>query len=383
LKDEEIHDFPFIRLASRLDLMRDDHLPRTTPPALASVLDCWIDDHPGQESLVDVVRVITEVGARLATIVAVGPLEAAHAKGSPGSSTNASGDVQKPLDVQAEELFLVALAGCDVVAVCSEESEELIPLNAGGGLMVAIDPVDGSSNIDTNAPIGTIFSVLPATGFGDDPAAALLQSGRHQLAAGMIVFGPSTVLALTLGEGTDIYVLDPQSRAFLVARRHVELPADSNEYAINASNARHWGPGIREYVSDLVSGALGPRERDFNMRWLASLVAEAYRILTRGGIFLYPADARQGYQEGRIRLIYEANPIAFLCEQAGGAATDGVTAILDLQPSQPHQRVPFVFGSRSKVERVRRYLLEPQTSHQRSPLFSDRGLFRPKGPGRP
>jgi fructose-1,6-bisphosphatase I len=357
--------------------MPDAQPPQTTTPALTSILDCWSDDHPGQESLVDVVRVIAEVGARLATIVALGPLQTAHEEGSPGSRTNASGDVQKPLDVQAEELFLAALAGCDVVAVCSEESEELIALNAAGGLVVALDPVDGSSNIDTNAPIGTIFAVLPTTGCGGDPAAAVLQSGRHQLAAGMIVYGPSTVLALTLGEGTDIYVLDPRSRTFLAARRHVELPTDSNEYAINASNARHWGPGIKEYISDLVNGALGPRERDFNMRWLASLVAEAYRILTRGGIFLYPADAREGYQEGRIRLVYEANPIAFLCEQSGGAATDGVTAILDLQPSHPHQRVPFVFGSRSKVERVRRYLLEPQISHERSPLFSDRGLFRP------
>jgi fructose-1,6-bisphosphatase I len=263
-----------------------------------------------------------------------------------------------------------------VAAVCSEESDEPIPITAGGRLVVAIDPVDGSSNIDVNAPIGTIFAVLPAVDPSQDAGAAFLQPGRRQLAAGMIVYGPSTMLALTLGEGTDLYVRDPRTRDFHLVRRGIELPADSREYAINASNARHWGPGISEYIGDLVTGALGPRERDFNMRWLASLVAETYRILTRGGIFLYPADDRPGYQNGRIRLVYEANPIAFLCEQAGGAATDGVTPVLDLEPDGLHQRVPFVFGSRTKVERVRRYLIEPQTSEDRSPLFSPRGLFR-------
>ncbi|MEJ2578549.1 MAG: hypothetical protein P8Z68_05560, partial [Kineosporiaceae bacterium] len=250
-----------------------------------------------------------------------------------------------------------------------------IALRAGGSLVVTLDPVDGSSNIDTNAPIGTIFGLLPTAGF-DDATAALLQPGRNQVASGMIVYGPSTVLALTLGEGTDIYALDPESGGFVLARAGVQLPADSTEYAINASNARHWGPGIRDYIDDLVSGELGPRERNFNMRWLASLVGEAYRILQRGGIFLYPADARPTYGEGRIRLVYEANPVGFLCEQAGGAATNGAGAVLDLVPEQPHQRVPFIFGSRSKVERVVRYLEEPQPSRSRSPLFSTRGLLR-------
>jgi fructose-1,6-bisphosphatase I len=293
-----------------------------------------------------------------------------------GTDTNASGDEQKPLDLFAEKLFVDALAGLDVAAVCSEETAEPIPVTRGGRLVVALDPVDGSSNIDTNAPIGTIFAILPALGPEADPAAALLQPGRRQLAAGMIVYGPATVLALTVGEGTDLYVLDPRSRDFRLARRQIQLPADSHEYAINASNARHWGPGISEYIGDLVTGALGPRERDFNMRWLASLVAETYRILHRGGIFLYPADARPGYEDGRIRLVYEANPIAFLCEQAGGAATNGITPILDLEPGHLHQRVPLVFGSQTKVDRVRRYLLEPQTAHEHFPLFATRGLFR-------
>jgi len=204
----------------------------------------------------------------------------------------------------------------------------------------------------------------------------LLQCGRRLLAAGIIVYGPSTVLALTLGEGTNLYVLQPGTRHFVLVSERLSLPPDAREYAINASNARHWGPGIQAYVNDLVNGAIGPRERDFNMRWLACLVAETYRILRRGGIYLYPADARPGYAHGRLRLVYEANPVSFLCEQAGGVATDGITDILDLVPTNPHQKTPFIFGSRNKVERVRRYLLNPGPMHEKSPLFSDRGLFR-------
>lgn len=355
--------------------MRDDQQPEA-PATLRSDLARWSAVRPGRESVAEVVGVIVAAAARLAAIVAASPLEGGVPEPVGGTGTNPSGDLQKPLDVRAEAHYVSALAGSDVLALCSEETADPIPLNAAGTLVVALDPVDGSSNIDTNAPIGTIFSVLPALGFEQDPVGALLQPGRRQLAAGVIVFGPATVLALTLGEGTDIYALDPRSGAFTLARRQVVVPADSQEYAINASNARHWGLGIKEYVNDLVVGSIGPRERDFNMRWLASLVAETYRILIRGGIFLYPADARQGYQEGRIRLIYEANPVAFLCEQAGGVATDGLTPILDLQPTDPHQRVPLIFGSRTKVERVRRYLQEPQESPLQSPLFARRGLFR-------
>jgi fructose-1,6-bisphosphatase I len=361
--------------------MRTAHLPGTGP-SLSSTLEDWGGRDPGRGSLVDVLRAIAEAGARLSTIVAISPLKTVHTPTPPTdpaaatSVTNPSGDEQKPLDLYAEKLYIDALAGLDVAAVCSEETDEPILVTRGGSLVVALDPVDGSSNIDTNAPIGTIFAVLPALGPQTDPAAALLQPGRRQLAAGMIVYGPATLLSLTVGEGTDLYVLDPRSRDFRLVRRQTQLPEDSHEYAINASNARHWSPGISEYIRDLVSGTLGPRERDFNMRWLASLVGEAYRILVRGGIFLYPADARPGYQDGRIRLIYEANPIALLCEQAGGAATNGITPILDLEPAGLHQRVPLVFGSRTKVDRVRRYLLEPQTAHERFPLFAQRGLFR-------
>lgn len=340
---------------------------------LDAALERWSAGRADRVAVAETVAAVAKAGARLAGMVAVAPLAAGP--GDSGAGTNASGDEQKPLDVEAETLFVSALGDCDVLAVCSEETEDPIAVRAGGSLVMTLDPVDGSSNIDTNAPIGTIFGLLPTAGFDDAPA-ALLQPGRHQLAAGMIVYGPSTVLALTLGEGTDIYALDPDSGRFVLVRPRAQLPVDSTEYAINASNARHWGPGVRDYIDDLISGSLGPRERDFNMRWLASLVGEAYRILQRGGIFLYPADARPSYAEGRIRLVYEANPVGFLCEQAGGAATDGTNPVLDLVPARPHQRVPFVFGSRSKVERVARYLEEPQTAHTRSPLFSQRGVLR-------
>jgi len=355
--------------------MRDDH-PPDTPPTLTAALDRWSVDDSQRQSLAGAVGAIAEAGAELAGVVAAHPADAALAGGVPGAATGAAADPRSPLDVRAEALFVAALATTDVLAVCSAETDDPIPVASGGRLVVILDPVDGSSNIDTDEPVGSIFAVLPGTGFEDDPAAALVRPGRHQLAAGILVYGPATALALTVGDGTDIYVLDPRTGCFVQSRRRIEVPPEAAEYAVNASNARHWGPGVREYVKDLVSGEMGPRERDFTMRWLASLVAEAYRILLRGGICLYPADARPGYQNGHLRLVYEANPVALLYEQAGGAATDGITPILDLRPSQPLQRTPLVFGSRNKVERVSRYLQEPQPLYEQSPLFSRRGLFR-------
>jgi fructose-1,6-bisphosphatase I len=349
---------------------------RTDQLSLAATLDRWSGESGDDGQLATIVGAIAEAGIRLSSAISVAILDAPRSGATYTAATNASGDEQKPLDVYAEKVVIDALTGLDVAAVCSEESDDLIRLTAGGRYVVAIDPVDGSSNIDVNAPIGTIFAILPALGPDGDPAAALLQTGRHQVAAGMIIYGPSTILVLTMGAGTDVYFLDPRTSYFRLVRQGIELPPESSEYAINASNANHWGVGIAEYIGDLVSGKSGPRERSFNMRWLASLVAEAYRILTRGGIFLYPADNRTGYEHGRIRLVYEANPIAFLVEQAGGAATNGVDSILDLLPAELHQRVPLIFGSATKVERVRRYLTDPELQPGNSPLFSSRGLLR-------
>jgi fructose-1,6-bisphosphatase I len=344
--------------------------------SLADVLASWRGESSERAAVAKVVAAIAETGTQLARLVAASLLNPGDAEPLPDGSLNASGDASKPLDLTAEDMFVAALTGASVLAICSEETADPILLTAGGELVVALDPIDGSSNIDINAPIGSIFAILPTAGFDDDAMGALLQPGRRQVAAGIIVYGPSTVLALTLGEGTNLYVLDPLSRVFRLVYERVSLPPDAREYAINASNARHWSPGIKAYVNDLVNGAIGPREQDFNMRWLASLVAETYRILRRGGIYMYPADARPAYAKGRLRLVYEANPVSFLCEQAGGVATDGLVDILDIIPTDPHQKTPFFFGSKNKVERVRRYLTNPGPEHEKSPLFSDRGLFR-------
>jgi fructose-1,6-bisphosphatase I len=275
------------------------------------------------------------------------------------------------LEPWARAHYREALTGSDVAVVGMAGEAAPVPVTGGGSVVLTLVAVDEPANLGIDAPVGTIFSVLPVT---DAIGGGLLQPGRRQLAAGIILFGPATVLVHTFGQGTDLYVLGPDG--FANTRRGRQLPPESAEYAINAANARHWHRGIRSYVADLVSGSSGPRQRDFSMRWLASPAAEMYAILSRGGIYLCPAENRVPYGNGRMRLVYEANPIAQLCEQAGGAATDGHTPILDLVPATLHQRTPLVFGSRTKVERVNRYLAGAPARHEDSPLFSHRGLFR-------
>ncbi len=343
---------------------------------LSDVLDAWSGADPLRLATADTVARLASASIRLAHLIAAAPHRADELPDvSDLGDLSEGGDTPKPLDLAAEGVLLDVLEGSQVAAVASEESRSPVPVNTEGSLVVAVDPIDGSSNIDIAAPIGTIFSVLPLATPGQDPAAALLQSGRHQLAAGFTIYSACTVLVLTLGSGTDAYVLDPDSGDYRLVFAGLRVPDDSPEYAINASNARHWPPGIRSYISDMVEGADGPRKSDFNMRWVAALVAEAYRILLRGGIYLYPADARPGYEKGRLRLVYEANPIALIFEQAGGAATNGVERILDLQPEDHHQRTPLAFGSAAKVERVGRHLSQLVVADS-SPLFGSRGLFR-------
>jgi fructose-1,6-bisphosphatase I len=236
---------------------------------------------------------------------------------------------------------------------------------------VAVDPLDGSSNIETMAPLGTIFSILHAAPV---VAESFLQTGRHQLAAGFLIYGPHTALVLTMGDGVRFFTLDPETGAFLLTRDNIVIPEKTREYAINGSNLRHWEPQIRGYVGELMLGKTGPRGEDFNTRWLASTVADAYRILVRGGVFLYPGDSRRDYKHGRLRLIYEANPVAMLIEQAGGAATDGRQAILDIVPHAVHQRVPLVFGSADEVKRVTDAYESKVVNEM--PLFRSRSLFR-------
>lgn len=287
---------------------------------------------------------------------------------------NSQGDTQKALDVHANDLLIAALSGAPVAALASEELDEPLALDDAAPLAVALDPLDGSSNIDTNVSIGTIFSILPVL-VGGGLGASFLQPGNRQKAAGYVIYGPQCALVLTLGEGTHVFTLDRETGSFDLTVPKVEIPATTREYAINASNERHWSIAVRTYIADCVAGREGPRGEDCNMRWIASLVAECHRILSRGGVFLYPRDARKGYEQGRLRLIYEANPIAWIVEQAGGKATNGVERILDIVPATLHQRTPLMFGSRAEVERVARYKTERHMVRYRPPLFGERGLF--------
>ena len=259
-------------------------------------------------------------------------------------AVNADGDTQKKLDVIADDIVLEALAGTGVASYLSEERDAAVPVDPEGAMIVACDPLDGSSNIGVNVSVGTIFSLLPASG-------GKLQSGRSQLAAGFFVYGPQTTLLLTVGNGTASFRMDDDG-GFRLLEELVTIPQTAREFAINASNRRHWPAPITRYVDGCLAGADGPRGKDFNMRWVASLVAETWRIISRGGVFLYPSDARKGYESGRLRLVYEAAPVAMLVEQTGGRATDGAADILDIVPQTLHQRVPLVFGAVEEVAAV-------------------------------
>lgn len=307
-------------------------------------------------------------------------LKKAIAEGSPDiihgvkhDIRNESGDQQHALDLYADELFLDAAKASDAAFYASEERAAELVLNAKGTLAIAVDPLDGSSNIDTNLSIGTIFSILPARGTAQS---TFLQAGRAQLAAGFFIYGPQFSLALTLGQGTHLFTFSKRLGAFVESGVALDTPPSSSIFAINMSNYRHWDEAVRLYVDDCLQGEEGVRGRDFNMRWNASLVAEAFRILRKGGIYIYPRDERQGYGSGRLRLVYEGNPIAMLMEQAGAAATDGQSSILDILPVSLHQHIPLVFGSHDEVETVARYQASPSAIGARHPLFGQRGLFR-------
>ncbi|MBI4723884.1 MAG: class 1 fructose-bisphosphatase [Rhodomicrobium sp.] len=336
--------------------------------ALREYLTQWAGSDAQKSAVAGTITNLVNAGVEIARIIALGPLagEMAAKRGD-----HADGDTQKELDFLSNKIVTDALKASPVAWMGSEEDEDAVGLNAGAPLAVNIDPLDGSSNIDTNMSIGTIFSILPAEG-----PSPLLQPGRNQIAAGYIIYGPQTALVLSVGQGTDIFWLDPRTNEFLLVRRNVKVPPVTREYAINQSNFRFWDDAIKAYVIDCKLGTDGPRKADFNMRWLGSLVADAFRILTRGGIYIYPSDGRKGYTNGRLRLLYEGNPIAMLIEQAGGACTTGTARMLDLKPVSLHQRVPLVFGSKTEVEEVAYYYREPHSLGDRSPLFSQRGLFR-------
>ena len=317
--------------------------------------------------LADVMDRLAGAGAQLSRLIArhgIGQDLAASA------GTNAGGDGQKALDLIADDMFRAALTGSAVRFYASEEQEEILDLGAGR-LALAIDPLDGSSNIDVDVSIGTIFSIFPAASSAE---ASFLRPGSEQIAAGYIIYGPQTSLIVTFCAGVQHWVLDPQTSAWARIADIRPLPPETSEYAINASNYRHWPAPIRAFVDDMVAGAEGPRARNFNMRWIASLVAETHRILMRGGVFLYPSDARRGYERGRLRHVYECAPIALIVTQLGGGATDGADPILSALPAALHARTPFVFGTHAKVARVAAYHDLP--GDETSALFNTRGLFR-------
>ncbi|MDE2419349.1 MAG: class 1 fructose-bisphosphatase [Burkholderiales bacterium] len=311
-------------------------------------------------------RLLLEVVARACKSIsqAVNKGDLGDVMGTAGSE-NVQGEVQKKLDIIANEVLIEANEwGGHLAGMASEEMEGIyvVPNRyPQGEYLLMFDPLDGSSNIDVNVSIGTIFSVLrmPEDDRGVDEG-DFLQAGAKQVAAGYCVYGPQTTLVLTVGDGVAMFTLDREQGSFVLTREHVQIPADTKEFAINMSNMRHWDAPVKRYVDECLQGKEGPRGKDFNMRWIASMVADVHRILTRGGIFMYPWDKREPNKPGKLRLMYEANPMSWLIEQAGGAATNGKQRILDIQPSGLHERVSVILGSKNEVERVTRYHLEAQ-----------------------
>ena len=341
------------------------------PATLEAYLNTFASSgDPERVQIGTIIRAFAAAALQIRRSINEGALGAAFA-GERGANTD--GDVQKDLDVYADNAFIEASRNAGVGLYASEELSNPVELDKDSRLAIAIDPLDGSSNIATNVSIGTIFSILPRL---DTPEATFSQPGNNQLAAGFFIYGPQLALVLTKRNGTNIFVFSSRLGTFVEAYRKIAIPGQTSEFAINASNYRHWDEQTRLYVDDCVSGSDGPREKDFNMRWIASLVADTYRILIRGGVFLYPRDGRKGYSQGRLRLVYEANPIALLIEQAGGEATDGVRRILDLVPTGLHQRTPLAFGSSREVDKYKRYHDNPSAIGNRHPLFGNRGLFR-------
>lgn len=335
--------------------------PSSKPISLTQYL---VEEQRAKGLIPGELRLLIEVVARACKRIslAVGKGALSGFLGNSGTD-NIQGEAQKKLDVIANDALLEAnLWGGQLAAIASEEMDQpyTIPNRyPKGEFLLLFDPLDGSSNIDINAAVGTIFSVLRMPeGVAEPTEKEFLQKGSQQVAAGYAIYGPSTMLVLTVGDGVAAFTLDREAGAWMLTVPSFRIPAQTQEFAINTSNVRHWYPPVQRYVAELQAGRTGPLGKDYNMRWVAALVADVHRILTRSGIFMYPADRRNPERPGHLRLLYEANPMAMLIEQAGGAATDGRQRILDIQPTALHQRVPLFFGSREEVERVTGYHLQ-------------------------
>jgi fructose-1,6-bisphosphatase len=331
-----------------------------------------------------------DLGALLIDVAAaIKAISAMAAKGALGGVTgkagtqNVQGEQQVMLDVIANDILLKSCEWGGLVAgMASEELDDPYPVPGEfprGRFLLVFDPLDGSSNADVNVSVGTIFSILRHDKTEAPTVEDFLQKGTEQVAAGYAIYGPSTMLVLTCGKGTHGFTLDREIGNFILTHPDLQIPPDTSEFAINTSNARFWEPPVHRYVTECQDGKSGERGRDFNMRWIASLVAEVHRILVRGGVFMYPRDTKDPSKPGRLRLMYEANPIGFLVEQAGGAATTGRKRIMEVHPDALHQRVPVILGSRNEVQRIERYHMEHDRGYDRkysSPLFNERSLFR-------
>ena len=316
-----------------------------------------VQDQALPDGLQELLLALSHSCSGLSQAVAQGPL--IGLLGSAGTG-NVQGEVQQKLDVIANDTLIAGLSGCSALAgIASEEMELPIPVGSGeGSYLILFDPLDGSSNIDVNVSIGTIFSILKKP----IPNAPLettdfLQAGSQQVAAGYVVYGPQTTLVMSLGAGVDLFTLDPITDQFMLTKQGISIPQAAKEFAINMSNSRHWAKPVQRYIEECLAGVTGVRQKDFNMRWIASMVADVHRVLMRGGVFMYPWDQREPNKPGKLRLMYEANPMGFLVEQAGGQAIDGKQRILEIKPTALHQRVSVMLGAAEEIERLHTYHL--------------------------
>ncbi|MDO5681273.1 MAG: class 1 fructose-bisphosphatase [Propionibacteriaceae bacterium] len=340
--------------------------------------------HP--EAVGDLNSLIVDIALavkRIALAVAATPFSDGDSYGL----TNIQGEAQHRLDAAANDIIVRSTeSGGHTAGIVSEELAEPHQISGryqAGKYLLCFDPLDGSGNIDVNLTVGTVFSVLRSPRPGEPATAAdFLQPGRNQVAAGYAVYGPATMLVLSVGTGVHGFTLNPTLGEFILTHPDIRIPASPNEFAINASNSRFWEPGVRRYVEECLAGTTGPRKTNFNMRWIAACVGEAHRILMRGGVYLYPQDRKNAAQGGRLRLLYEASPLAWLIEQAGGRASTGRCRILDITPTDIHQRVGLIFGDAAEVERIEAYHADNGNGGEDDclgrdiPLYGSRGLFR-------
>ena len=339
-------------------------------------------------SLIALVSAIADACLAISALTENGAIKNKYGENIYGklTSENIQGETQATLDVISDGIFTARLAATGLVAgMVSEEVDLPIAVHnkaKQAEFLVVFDPLDGSSNVDVNVTIGSIFSVFKAPCKNNLSQANLVEvdyliAGKHQLAAGYASYGPCTMLVITLGHGTHGFTLNRATKEFILTHPNMQVPADSNEYAINSSNQRFWEPPVKRYVTECKAGAAGRREKDFNMRWIGSMVADVHRILMRGGIYLYPKDSKDTAKAGRLRLMYEANPMAMLIEQAGGAASTGRVRMLDIEPEHIHQRIPIIIGSKNEVAHVERLHKDfDKGNDEPFPLFNERTFYR-------